>query len=256
MSPLEIFRLYRADRRPRQIPGYTLEVFPDLCRQTAQRAGDEGFVGFSRLDPAKAEGRIGEQISHFERLGQAFEWKVYDFDEPASLKALLEARGFRCDAAEAFLAADLDSWPEAAPRPHEVRIERISDRRGIQDIVTVAEAVWGEPQPGALARYTRELESAPSTTSFYCAYVAGQPVAGGRLELPLGSKFASLWGGGVLESMRGRGVYSALLDVRLAEAKARGYRFVTVDAEPMSRPILLRKGFQHVCWTYPMRRQG
>jgi GNAT superfamily N-acetyltransferase len=254
MSPLETFQRYRADRRARPIPGYTMDVFPDLCRHSAQHTGLEGFVGFAELDPVTAGGRIDEQIRHFERLGQSFEWKIYDYDQPASLKSLLEARGFSCGEAEAFLVADLEAWTETPARPSEVRVKRISDPPGIRDIVTVAEAVWPEAIPGSLERFVHDLETAPDRTSFYCAYLAGRPVAAGRIELPTESKFASLWGGGVLTSVRGRGVYSALLAVRLAEAKDRGYRFVTVDAEPMSRPILLRKGFQHVCWTYPMRR--
>ena len=57
---------------------------------------------------------------------------------------------------------------------------------------------------------------------------------------------------GVLPAMRGRGLYTAMLSHRIAEAKSRGYRWITIDAAPMSRPILLKKGFMHVCWTYPM----
>ena len=86
----------------------------------------------------------------------------------------------------------------------------------------------------------------------YCAYVDGKPVATGRISFPAGSNFAGLWGGGVLPAMRGRGLYTAMLSHRIAEAKSRGYRWITIDAAPMSRPILLKKGFMHVCWTYPM----
>jgi hypothetical protein len=46
-----------------------------------------------------------------------------------------------------------------------------------------------------------------------------------------------------------------MLSHRIAEATARGYRWITVDAAPMSRPILLKKGFMRVCWTYPMCRR-
>ena len=255
MSAAEMFEQYRAEFRARPIPGYTLDLFPDLCRHTAEDSGHEGHVGFANLSPDTAGGRIDEQIRHFERLGQPFEWKVHDFDQPASLKSLLEARGFGCGDAEAFLVAVLEEWPEADARPRNARIERITDSKGIRDFIAVEEAVWQQAFPTHFARYTRELHSAPDITSFYCAYVADQPVAAGRIFFPAGSSFASLWSGSVLPTVRGCGIYSALLAQRIAEAKSRGCRFVTVDAEPMSRPILLKKGFEHVCWTYPMRRR-
>jgi hypothetical protein len=35
-----------------------------------------------------------------------------------------------------------------------------------------------------------------------------------------------------------------VLAARVQEATARGYRFVTIDASPMSRPIVARHGFR------------
>lgn len=54
-------------------------------------------------------------------------------------------------------------------------------------------------------------------------------------------------------SFRGRGIYKALYEERLAEAARRGYERITVDASPMSRPILEKIGFFHICSTTPMR---
>ncbi|MEO6246325.1 MAG: GNAT family N-acetyltransferase, partial [Opitutaceae bacterium] len=251
-----IFEQYRSEFRARSLPGYALEVFPDLSRHTAEDFRHEGHVGFANLSADTAGERIYEQIRHFDRLEQPFEWKVHDFDQPATLKAMLEARGFGCGDAEAFLVATLQAWPESEGRRCGARIERITDAKGIRDFIAVEEAVWQEAFPTHFARYTRALNSAPDITCFYCAYVADQPVAAGRILLPAGSSFASLWSGSVLPEMRGRGVYSALLAQRIAMAKSHGYRFVTVDAEPMSRPILLKRGFEQVCWTYPMRRRS
>jgi len=68
-----------------------------------------------------------------------------------------------------------------------------------------------------------------------------------------GSAFADLHGGAVLEAARGRGVYSRLLQVRVAHARERRCEYLSVDAAPMSRPILEAKGFTRICGTYPMR---
>src|SRR5688500_11446238 len=102
-------------------------------------------------------------------------------------------------------------------------------------------------------KYARALASGPAAGAIYCAYSDDTRIGTGRVTFPAGSHLAELNGGGVVSAMRGRGVLSALLSRRIEEAKARGYAWVAVDAAPMSRPILLRKGFQHVCWTYPMR---
>lgn len=254
MSALEAFHQYRAASRGRRLPGYAVEVFPDLTRYTAETAGHEGFVLFTDLNPASADQRIDEQIRHFDAIGQGFEWTVFEFDQPASLKSRLEARGFGCGEAEALLIATLDQWPDFGTRPEVAHIEQVTDPKGIRDFISVEEAVWEESFPTHFAKYMRDMHAAPDLTLFYCAYADDRPVAAGRISFPAGSSFASLWSGSVLPAMRGRGVYSAMLAVRMAEAKARSYRFVTVDAEPMSRPILLGKGFQHVCWAYPMRR--
>jgi len=256
MNPSALFQRHRAEFLGRPVPGFKVELFPDLCRGTAENAGEEGWITAATLDQAAAGARIDEQIQHFARLGQAFEWKLYDFDRPASLKELLEARGFACDEAEAFLALDVDAWSSDRRVPPEVRIEELRDEDGLRDFVSVQEEVWEKRFPTDFARYRREFHATPDTTKFFCAYAGDQPVAAGRIEFPAGLSFASLWTGSVVPAMRGRGVYSALLAARIHEAKTRGYRFVTVDAAPMSRPILLRQGFQHVCWTYPMRLQS
>ena len=253
MDPLALFQQHRAEFRGRPIPGFKVEVFPDLCRGTAENAGEEGWVVGANLDPATAATRIDEQISYFARLGQAFEWKVFDFDTPASLRERLETRGLSCDEREAFLVLELDRWAVDHRAMPPVRLERLHDDDGLKDFIAVQEAVWERSFPGDFARYRRELHATPDVTAFYCAYMGDQPVAAGRIEFPAGLSFASLWTGSVQPTMRGRGVYSALLTARINEARARGYRFVTVDAAPMSRPILMRKGFQHICWTYPMR---
>jgi len=50
--------------------------------------------------------------------------------------------------------------------------------------------------------------------------------------------------------------YSMLLHERCLEAQERGYEYLAVDAAPMSRPILERKGFEFICWTYPLDSRG
>jgi GNAT superfamily N-acetyltransferase len=86
----------------------------------------------------------------------------------------------------------------------------------------------------------------------FLAYQDEKPVGFARLTASPDSAFAGLWGGGVLENFRSRGVYRALLAARIAEAKTRpGVRFLRVDALPTSQPILEKYGFVSVAKTWP-----
>jgi predicted GNAT superfamily acetyltransferase len=133
-----------------------------------------------------------------------------------------------------------------------VRIEKLTHPAQLSDYAIAQQAVWPGADVSHVQQFAQELATNPKEISIYCAYVDDRPVGTGRVTFPVGSRFAELNGGGVVSNNRLRGIFSALLSRRIEEAKARGYTWVAVDAAPMSRPILLRKGFQHVCWTYPM----
>ena len=252
LSPTEIFKRYRAERRHQPIPGFICDALPHLSRYSAATGSAEGFVVFARLDHRNVEQQIDEQISHFDRLGQNFEWKVYDLDAPPNLKALLESRGFSCEHAEAFMVLPVDDWP-VGRRDSAIKIEKVT-REQLPAFVALEGEIWPDVA-GHLERYARELETQPESMSIYRASFEGRPAGTGRVSYLSGATFADLNGGGVHPSLRGRGIFTALLSCRIEEARARGYRWVAVDAAPMSHPILTRKGFQHVCWTYPMLRR-
>ena len=90
----------------------------------------------------------------------------------------------------------------------------------------------------------------PRVLSVYVAYVEGVPASTGWIIFPEGSVFGGLWGGSTLSQYRGRGLYTALLAIRAQEARGRGVRYLTVDASPMSRPILEKFGFQAIAFAY------
>lgn len=252
MDPREVFQRYRAERRHQPYTGMTLERLPHLSRYVANIDGVAGFVAFADLPPDDCATSIDEQVAHFQRIGQTFEWKVYDFDSPPTLKSLLEERGFRAGDEEAFLVLDSTLWEAPTRELGAVRIEKITDVRQLPGFIAAEQAIWPEDRSSRLEKYTREISEDPSGISIYCGYVDDQPIATGRVSFFTGSAFAELNGGGVVSEMRGQGVFSAMLSRRIEEARSRGFRWVAVDAAPMSRPILLRKGFQHICWTYPM----
>jgi hypothetical protein len=79
----------------------------------------------------------------------------------------------------------------------------------------------------------------------YLAFLDGVPV--GRATGSFGDYGVSLFGGGVLEHARGRGVYRALVLARFADAVARGTPAAVTQAGRQSRPILARLGFRELC---------
>ncbi len=89
--------------------------------------------------------------------------------------------------------------------------------------------------------------------SIYISYQEQQPASAAWIFFHAGSSFASLWGGATLPQFRNQGHYSLLLAARAQEARARGFSLLTVDASPMSRPILEKHGFQYLASSTPCK---
>lgn len=232
--------------------GFRREATPDVVRFVHLHQG-EGMIIHSALTPESADRVIASEIAYFEGLGQDFEWKTYDHDPPADLKDRLTAFGFEGEEPEALLILDLEAPPEELLRPVIQDVRRITDSAELDAIGPIQEQVWGESDPSFIATLKDELQHAPASVSIYIAYVDDLPVAHARITFHEGSPFAGLWGGSTLKEHRGRGIYTALLAARVQEARSRGVRFLTIDASPMSRPIVEKRGFQFLTMTQPFK---
>jgi len=251
----ELFDRYVDERRASPIPGFRVEVLPHFTRYISEDADADGLVMYARIPDAEALPQIAEQARFFAARQQPLEWKIYDFDRPANLRALLEAEGFAAHHDEVFLVRDLDEEEKreiAAPPGVEIRSAK-DDPDVIDDIVRVQEGTWDAAFAGLAAQLRSALAAGPLASTIYCAYLDGAPVGSGWIDFTQGSHFADLHGGAVLEKARGRGIYTLLYRRRAEDARVRGCRYLAVDAAPMSRPILQGKGFIPVCGTYPMR---
>jgi GNAT superfamily N-acetyltransferase len=201
---------------------------------------------YSRLDPHAVDAAIEEQIAYFERLGREFEWKVYSHDLPDDLKERLARRGFETEDEEALVVLDLEEVTLTAAPPDSVEIRRLTDPAALDDVMAVRDRVRGSDETGLRNALAEEMRADPAGLSVYVAYEGNQPICCAWARFPTGTQFASLWGGATLPEQRGRGVYRAIVAVRAGEARCRGARFLTVDAGPMSRPILERLGFRYL----------
>jgi GNAT superfamily N-acetyltransferase len=137
------------------------------------------------------------------------------------------------------------------PVTHAVR--RITEPDRLGDIAAIHKAVWHEDFGALAERLARDLRDDPDHLGIYVAYVDEIPASSAWIYFHEGSQFASLWGGSTAPGYRKRGLYTALLAARAQEARCRGVRFLTVDASPMSRPILQALGFQWLSTIYPCK---
>ncbi len=251
MNTQELLALFDKEQRWEiDYPNVRREVTPTVVRHVSLTA-QQGFVIYSALDTTNVEAAIREQVAYFEGIGQDFEWKTYDHDGPPDLKERLAAAGFELEEAEALLVLDLDQAPAWLFDPVTADVRRVVDPAQIADVRAVEEAVWQDDFAELAERLARDLREDPNQISIYLAYADGRPVSAAWIYFHAGSQFASLWGGSTLPAQRCRGLYRSLIAVRGQEARARGVRFLTVDASPMSQPILARHGFQLLTCSRP-----
>lgn len=220
--------------------------------------GEEVYVSFSDLKHSAISAELATQAATLRSLARPTEWKVYGHDFPPNLGERLGKLGFVPDPPETLMAFDLANGTPSSPGSLEgVEIRKVTDEKGLMDAVQASEKTPGEPEPVQPVRFADRLGD--PTMAFFVAYTEGQAVSAGRLEMPQGRAFASLWGGSTTPSHRHRGIYRALVHVRSEMARKRGFRYVTVDARETSRPILERLGFSPITsvrgWLLPPAAQ-
>lgn len=253
MNNSELLALYdREERQGAMFYNSLREETPHTVRfrpRPGMRGGS--YVLYSALDETNADAAIEAEIAYFQQLGLRCEWKLYDHDRPPDLKARLVSHGFVLEEPEALMALDLSAALPALLRPVTLDVRRITDPALLPEVLSVQETVWAEKDIAYVEEAIQELRLNGQHISYYAAYADGRPVCSAWIRFSETGSFASLWGGATLPAYRGRGFYTALVAVRAQEAIQRGYRFLTIDASPMSRPIVERHGFRLLDITTP-----
>jgi predicted GNAT family acetyltransferase len=140
----------------------------------------------------------------------------------------------------------MHALPDALNQPVPEAIRRIPDPDEIPSVMALLTHVWDEDFAPLGEELASQMRQTPDVLSVYAAFVGGQVVSAAWAQFTPDSQFVGLWGGTTLPDYRKRGYYTGLLAVRAREAQARGRRFLTVDASPMSRSILERFGFVNI----------
>jgi len=241
----ELREIYHRDqRRDMIVPSVRRDVTPHVIRHVPTADRNQGWVIWSNLSADTADAVIDEQLAYFRELGCNFEWKVFDYDQPPDLRDRLAARGFELELPpDAIMVLDLNESPHLLSQPIPAAIRPITDPGELPALMRMLTQVWDEDFSSLGEELASNLQQAPDTLNIYAAFVDGQPVSAAWCLFTPDSEFAGLWGGTTLPEYRKRGLYTGLLAVRAQEAHTRGRRFLTVDASPMSRPILEQLGF-------------
>jgi hypothetical protein len=253
MTAEEILALFDHERRAlapagneRQVDGHVVRHLPNV--------GAQYWISYSRHSPDEIDAAIVHEIEHLQSLSPRYtsvEWKTYDHDQPANLVERLAAHDFVIDEREAFLALDVRDAPADLLAPVSLDVRRVTDAQGVHDFFAVSAQVFDRDDSAWAGELERQVIAGDSSVSVFVAYEDDKPVSSARITYDPNSQFAGLWGGGTLTSHSGKGYYKALVAARLQEAMQRGVRYLYIDASPMSRPILERRGFLFLDYSRP-----
>jgi GNAT superfamily N-acetyltransferase len=242
-------RFHKELRLEAQTQGYIREETEHVVRHVSMH-GNKGFIIASNVNEDNVRDVIRNELNYFSHCKQDFEWKVYSYDKPESLKDILEQEGFQIDDVEALMVMKLEDRHPLLTNSQLHGVKEITDEQGIQDIVALENTIWNESHAELGQQLWRDKQNNPDSLYIYGIYEDGQLVSAAWMYLEKNSSFASFWGGSTLPLFRGKGYYSKLLTVRAQKAYEKGHPYLMVDASPMSRPILEKYGFYCLAYSY------
>ncbi len=248
MRNKELKQLFDQEMRQRvEAQGFEREESKAVVRHLSQHQ-EKGFVIYSSLTEDNVQQTIDQEKERFRKAKQDFEWKVYSYDTPDNLKAYLEESGFQCEEPEALMIMKLECDQRILSEDTSEVVE-ISDEKGIRDIIALEDTIWGESHVELGMRLLRDKQEEANLLSLFGIYEDNILVSSAWMYLE-GEQFTSLWGGATLPEYRGKGHYTKLLAARAKRAFEKNHPYLTVDARPMSQPILEKLGFECLGYSY------
>ncbi|MBA3391463.1 MAG: GNAT family N-acetyltransferase [Deltaproteobacteria bacterium] len=227
------------DTRVIERPGWLQIVTPSI------KTGGLNEVIYSALPDDEAEAIIDATLAQYRELGLKFRWNA----GPGSAPADLGTRLLRCGLVESWGRGMARTIDDTIVADAAIAVDAV-DATNVDVFSRVMAEGW-DTEVTAIAALNRALVAAPgvrteSRQRMFIASCDREPAAtASYVALP---RSAYLVGGVVLPRFRGRGLYRALVNARLVDARARGLVLATSHArEATSAPILERLGFTTVC---------
>jgi len=206
------------------------------------------MVGMANLAPADVEPTLRMVRNRYSGGRKAYGWVTGPLTRPHDLGERLVASGLVMeDEMAGMVLTDL-----GVPITVDPRIEvREATLRQAQEASAMMARAYGMPEE--VARFFNVMLAMTDSkvkNSGYFAFVDGgaEPVGWSYLVYLPDSPIVLLGGAATLPEHRGRGIYSALVARRLADARAEGRQSAVIQAvRSTSAPICAKLGFREVC---------
>jgi GNAT superfamily N-acetyltransferase len=239
-----------AGHRRADTAGFVLRVAGGVASYAEQGSPFNKVAGLG-FDGVPSAAALDEIEEAFHALGTPVQVELAHLVDPA-IGALLTDRGYRLESFENVLglALDFDSEPVMPPgvqvRPSgdnefELWLDVVADAAAHPDTQGVP---WREEFPREV--YLRaERDAAAAGVKRYVALLEGTLAGGAGLRIDEGG-VAQLAGAGTAPAYRRRGVQTALLSARLADAAAAGCDVAVITTQPgsKSQQNAQRRGFE------------
>ena len=236
MDNKDILRLFDAQVRANPVATPSLKVV--TSDQVTRLEGAFNFICNWTFDEHGAAKAVAAQASYFKDLGETLMWRVYSHDQPSNIAKCLTAQGFKPSPEGTLMVLSLDD-SDISEAGHDIR--RVTTTDGLKDYLAISQAAFDDDEVADFEYFEQLL--ANDDFAFFCGYFEGVPAVCSHLQIQPDSIFGQLFGGGVSEVFRGKGLYRASVATRVALARKRGLKYLTTEARETSRPILESLGF-------------
>jgi GNAT superfamily N-acetyltransferase len=206
------------------------------------------LVGMADIAPEDVDATLKMVRNRYSRGRKAYGWVTGPLTRPHDLGERLVASGLtKADELAGMVLTDL-AIPIAVDPKIEVREATLHEAQAASEMMARA---YGMPEE--VTRFFNVLLAMTDgkvKNRGYFAFVDGgtAPVAWSYLVYLPDSPIVLLGGAATVPEHRGRGLYSALVAKRLADARADGRRAAVIQAvRSTSAPICAKLGFREVC---------
>ena len=203
------------------------------------------LVGDARLGDNEADGTIATVKDRFVKAKKAFGWVTGPSTRPRDLGARLGKAGLHPIAHLAGMAAPTDLRVTGSDT---VRLREVDAAEQSRETEMMGRA-YGMPAEIA-GLFVKLVSGTPGLKSRgYFAYTdSSSPVAWSYLVYIPDSPIVLLGGAATIPEARGKGIYSALVKRRLADALGDGRTHAVIQADrDTSAPICAKLGFRELC---------
>ncbi|HEY7225682.1 MAG TPA: GNAT family N-acetyltransferase [Micromonosporaceae bacterium] len=252
----DLLRLYDEQLRTEAETSNAVSVARLGPLRLATFRGGRGFITYPPLRDASGEAidrLVPGALEHF-RADPAIvevEWKTRGHDHAPGLHEALVRNGFVPGDPESIMIGEASALAAEVPLAAGVTLRRVTGEDDVRAMSAMSDEIFGDPVSPAMADALLHRLAVGTGMQLWVAEADGQMVGAGRLEPVPDTDFAGLWGGGVRQPWRGRGIYRALTAARARAALTGGKTLVHSDSTEYSRPILQRSGLVKVSTTTP-----